>query len=73
MAEKSIADVLMDDDELEVVEELRHDESMAERRPERKIYSTVVFEVGPDIRVRVVDIAIVIVALMLLYLIFKNI
>ena len=73
MAEKNIADILMDDDELEVVEELRHEESKAERRAERKIYSTVIFEVGPDIKVRVVDIAIVIVAVMLLYLIFKNI
>lgn len=74
MGDKSLAEILMDDDELEVVEELKHEDRVEKMsREPRRIYSTVLFEVGPDIRVRVIDVAIVIVTLLLAYMVFKNI
>ena len=74
MGEKSLADVLMDDDELEVVEELKQvDVREKAGNKSEKFYSTVLFEVGPDIRIRVVDAAIILVGALLAYLIFKNI
>jgi len=70
-----VADILMEDDELEVVRELTPEVERAGKRGEksRSVHTAVVFEVGPDLKIRVIDLAIVVVTILLVYLIIKNI
>ena len=75
--EERIVDLLMDDDEIGIIEEVEREKSI-EAGKERDLtsnvpYRNVVIEVGSDIKLRVLDVAIVIVAAILAYLIFTEI
>ncbi len=75
--EERIVDILMDDDEIEVIEESERGRAVNVTR-ERDLtsgipYRDVGIEAGPSIKLRVLDIAIVIVAIILAYMIYTEI
>ncbi len=72
--DEKIVDILMDDDEIEIMGEVEK-ERVIEEKKERDLvsgipYRNVTIEIGSDIRLRVLDIAIVIVAIILAYMLY---
>ncbi len=71
-----IVDILMDDDEIEVVEEVEGEKAVDAVR-ERDLTSGILYrnavEVGSDMKLRILDIAIVVVALILAYMIYTEV
>ena len=71
---KRVIDVLMDDDEIEIIGKVEKERVVEERKEMDLVsgipYKNVTIEIGSDIRLRVLDIAIVIVAIILAYMLY---
>ncbi len=75
--EESVVDILMDDDEIEVLDEVARERIVDAVGDKDRIsaipYRSAIIEVGPDIKLRVLDIAILIVAIILAYMIYTEV
>jgi len=72
--DEKIVDILMDDDEIEIMGEVEKERVMEEKKERDLVseipYRNVTIDIGMDIRLRVLDIAIVIVAIILAYMLY---